>query len=86
MLVWVVCDGSKFVKYQLVGGFYGAMEGSLIGFGIPPVLDVACSSGGNLVVILVAGGNAEYDAAFSLLDDDVAVGSFLLFNLARQQG
>jgi hypothetical protein len=70
----------------LVGGFNGAIEGSLIGFGIPPVLDMVCLSGSNLVVILVVGGEAECDVAFSLLDGDIAVGCCLLFNLARRRG
>ncbi len=65
-LVAVVCDGGKLVGCQLGGGFDGAMEGGLIGFGIPPVLDVACPSGGNLAVILVVGRKAECDAAFVL--------------------
>ncbi len=85
-LVAVVCDGSKLVGCQLVGGFDGAMEGGLIGFGIPPVLNAACLSGGDLVIILVASGKKECDAAFSSLDGDVAVGHCLLFNLARQWG
>ncbi len=85
-LVAVVCDGGKLVSCQLVGGFNGAMKGILIGFGIPPVLDAACPSGGNLVVILVVGGKVECDATFSLLDGDVDVGCFLLINLATQRG
>jgi hypothetical protein len=86
MLVAVVCDSGKLLSCQLVGDFDGAMEGGSIGFGIPPVLDTACPSGGDLFVILVVGGKAECDAAFSLLDGDVAVGCFLLFNMARQRG
>ncbi len=62
------------------------MEGGLICFGIPPFLDVACSSGGDLVVILVVSRKAECDVAFSLLDGDVAFGCCLLFNLARWRG
>ncbi len=85
-LVAVVCDGSELVGCQSVRGFDGAMEGGLIGFGTPPVLDAACPSSGNSVVILVVGRKAEYDAAFSLLNGDVAVGCCLLFNLARQRG
>ncbi len=74
------------VSCQSVGGFDEAMEGGLIGFGIPPVLNAACSSGGDLVVIAIVGGKAECDVAFSLLDGDVAVSCCLLFNLARQRG
>ncbi len=85
-LVAVVRDGGKLVGCQLVGGFDGAIEGSSIGFVIPPVLDVVCPSGGNLVVILVVGGKAECDALFSLCNGDVAVGCCLLFSLARQCG
>ncbi len=74
------------VGCQSVGGFNGVMEGGLIGFAIPPVFDAACPSGNDLVVILVVGRKGECDAAFSLLNDNVAVGCFLLFNLARQRG
>jgi hypothetical protein len=81
-LVAVVCDGSKLVGCQSVCGFDGTMEGGLIGFGIPPVLDVACPSGSDSVVFLVVGRRAECDAAFSLLDGGVAIGCCLLFNLA----
>ncbi len=83
VLVTVVCDGSELVGCPSVGSFDGAMEGSLIGFGIPPVLDAACPSGSNLVVILVVNEKAECAAAFSSLDGDVAVVCCLLFNLAR---
>ncbi len=76
MLVAVVGDGGKVVggPSVTVGGFDGAMVGGLIGFGISPVLDAACPSGGNLVVILVVIGRVECNAAFSLLDGDVVVG------------
>ncbi len=86
MLVAGVCDGGELVSCQSVGGFNQAMGGSLIGFGIPPVLDTACPSGSDHVVILVVDGKAECDAAYSLLDGDIAVGCFLLFNLARWRG
>ncbi len=65
-LVAVVYDGGNLVSCQLVGGFNGARKGGLIGFGIPPVLDAACPSGGNLFVILVVCGKAECAATFFL--------------------
>jgi hypothetical protein len=58
-LVAVFCDGGELVSCQLLGGFDRAMEGGLIGFGIPPVLDTACPSGSNLVVILVVSRKAD---------------------------
>ena len=85
-LVAVVGDGGKLVCCPSVGGLDGAMEGGLISFGVPHVVNAACPSGGNLVVILVVGGKVECDATFSLLDCDVAVGCFMLFDLARQRG
>jgi hypothetical protein len=58
-LVAVVCDGGKLVSCRSVGGFDGGMESGLIGFGIPPVLDAACSSGCNLVVVLMVDGRGN---------------------------
>jgi hypothetical protein len=46
-------DGGKLVCCPSVGGLDGAMEGGLISFGVPHVVNAACPSGGNLVVVLV---------------------------------
>ncbi len=67
---------------EAIRGLGGYCEGVAIGCGHLAIGQTTFPSQCDLVIIQVAGRDAEFDAAFPFLN--VIVGMFLLFDLARQ--